>query len=144
MPVKSFRGKLATGLTETINLHTNNGSTGYKIKKIEIIGQQPGFFTQESTLQIYSIPTTPTSEIDFSNQTLLATAYWSSKGVSEDYTEDMTVIFDNVIVNQDIYVNHFGTADSNINYHIELETVKLDLNENTMATLKDIRNIEAQ
>ena len=33
MPIKSFRGKLATGLTEIINLHTNNGSIGYKIKK---------------------------------------------------------------------------------------------------------------
>jgi len=31
-----------------------------------------------------------------------------------------------------------------MNYYIELEQVKLDLNENTVATLKDIRNIASQ
>ena len=29
-----------------------------------------------------------------------------------------------------------------VNYYIELEQMKLDLSENTVATLKDIRNIE--
>ena len=43
--------------------------------------------------------------------------------------------------NQDIYITlrcHNAAAD--VNYYIELEQVKLDLNENTVATLKDIRN----
>ena len=144
MPIKSFRGKLATGSTETLSLHTNNGSIGYKIVKLEIIGQQPGGFTQESTLQVYSVPTTPTSEIDFSDNTCLATAFWSSNTASDQYADDMTVVFDNVIFNQDIYLTHVGTSNSNINYHIELEQIKLDLNENTVATLKDIRNIASQ
>ena len=30
-----------------------------------------------------------------------------------------------------------------VNYYVELEQMKLDLNENTVATLKDIRNIES-
>jgi hypothetical protein len=30
-----------------------------------------------------------------------------------------------------------------VNYHIELEQVSLALDENTVATLKDIRNIES-
>ena len=139
MPIKSFRGKLANEVIETVNLHTPDGSTGYRIVKLEVVGQQPGGFTQESTLQINTISKTPTSEIDFSDQTLLGTAYWSSNAVSENFSEDSTVIFDNVIFNQDIYVSHFGTADSNLNYHIELEQVKLDLNEATVATLKDMR-----
>ena len=120
MPIKSFRGKLANESIETISLHTIDGSTGYKIIKLEVVGQQPGGFTQESTLQIHTVSKTPTSEIDFSDNTLLATAYWSSNNVSENFSEDSTVIFDNVIFNQDIYVSHFGTANSNINYHILL------------------------
>ena len=45
--------------------------------------------------------------------------------------------------NQDIYVTHEDTVGSQpCNYYIELEVVKLALDENTVATLKDIRNIE--
>jgi hypothetical protein len=52
------------------------------------------------------------------------------------------IIFDNMTFNQDIYITHAdeaGTAP--VNYYIEVEQIKLDLNENTVATLKDIRNI---
>ena len=44
--------------------------------------------------------------------------------------------------NQDIYITHTNLhADAGpVNYYIELEQIKLDLNENTVATLKDIRN----
>ena len=55
-----------------------------------------------------------------------------------------TTIFDNEIFNQDIYITFrdIGGATQSCNYYIELETIRLDLNENTVATLKDIRNIE--
>jgi len=54
----------------------------------------------------------------------------------------MTIIFDKEIFNQDIYITHTEAAGSALacNYYIELEQVKLDLSENTVATLKDIRN----
>jgi len=41
--------------------------------------------------------------------------------------------------NQDVYVT--AATDESINYYIEMEQVKLALDENTVATLKDIRNI---
>ena len=44
-----------------------------------------------------------------------------------------------MIFNQDIYVTNYGSGA--MNYYIELEQIKLDLNENTVATLKDIRNL---
>ena len=51
----------------------------------------------------------------------------------------------NEIFNQDIYITHVDSdASAPINYYIELEQIKLDLNENTVATLKDIRNIASQ
>jgi len=47
-----------------------------------------------------------------------------------------------MVVNQDIYITHIDTNGAiPCNYYIELEQVKLDLSENTVATLKDIRNI---
>ena len=52
----------------------------------------------------------------------------------------MITIFDNTIVNQDIYITHSDIVGTTpCNYYLELEQVKLDLNENTVATLKDIR-----
>jgi len=54
-----------------------------------------------------------------------------------------TIIFDSEIFNQDIYVTYADSQGSTgeMNYYIELEQVNLDLNENTVATLKDIRNL---
>ena len=47
--------------------------------------------------------------------------------------------------NQDIYVTHTDVLGAGAcNYYIELEQFKLDLSENTVATLKDIRNIKSQ
>ena len=42
MPIKSFRGKIADGAVDTISLHTNNGSTGYRITKLQGISAAPG------------------------------------------------------------------------------------------------------
>ena len=54
------------------------------------------------------------------------------------------VIFDNEKFNQDIFVTNVDVVGNSapINYYIELEQIKLSLDENTVATLKDIRNIE--
>jgi hypothetical protein len=144
MPIKSFRGKIASGGTETISLHTNDGSVGYKITKFELLGSDPQGTSQETTMKIFSIPQTAvTSTIDFSDQTLLAVGYYDSSS-SQSYNPPAVVVFDNKIFNQDVYIT---AVDSNsaaaTNYHIEMEQVSLDLNENTVATLKDIRNIEA-
>ena len=55
----------------------------------------------------------------------------------------MVIVFDNMKFNQDIFVTNVdgGAENRAINYYIELEQVKLRLDENTVATLKDIRNI---
>ena len=145
MPVKSFRGKIAKGTQDTISLHTNNGSTGYRIKKFQVMGITENE-TYEATIQIFSISqatTAITTSVDFSDQTLLGAAFYLDSG-SSSVSGQQTVIFDNVTFNQDIYVTYEAiAAASDMNYYIELEVVKLDLSENTVATLKDIRNIES-
>lgn len=144
MPIKSFRGKMADGAQDTVSLHTNDGSTGYRIVKFDLMPPAPGVTGQESVVKIYKISQTAVDGlIDFSDNTLIGAAFVSSiTGNPSVHPETLSVIFDNEIFNQDIYITHSevnGTAA--VNYYIELEQVKLDLGQNTVATLKDIRNI---
>jgi hypothetical protein len=139
MPIKSFRGKLAYGATgQTINLSTNTGKTGYRIVKFQVLPQNLNN-PSDSNVGIWSVPQTTTSaDVDFSSQTLLAMAVI----YNETYEVNSVIVFDNVIFNQDIYINHHQQAGSDyVNYYLELEQVSLDLTENTVATLKDIRNL---
>ena len=142
--IKSFRGKMTDNTIDTISLHTNTGSTGYRITKFQCMGPN-GNSMIESVVKIYSISqSTATTDIDFSDNTMLAAATIVNTN-SNVYNPDPIIIFDNIKFNQDIYITlkgHDHTTD--INYYIELEMVKLDLNENTVATLKDIRNIKSQ
>ena len=143
MPIITFRGLLADNTQDTIPLHTNDGSTGYRIVKFEVMPNNPFAQDYESFVQIFKTSQTAISGVaDFSNQRLLATAMWSSRGSAESYPEDKHVIFDRETFNQDIYVTYQDTkANDGMNYYIELEQIKLNTNESTVATLKDIRNI---
>ena len=93
-------------------------------------------------MKIYKISQTSVDNtVNFSDQTLLAVGLWH-KSSGDAYNPSETVIFDNEIFNQDIYITNsdVGGSAAAANYYIELEQIKLDLNENTVATLKDIRN----
>ena len=148
MPIKSFRGLIADGGQDKISLKTNNGSTGYRIVKFEIFPNNPGTESSESTVQVFKVEqasvSTSAASVDFSNNTLIAAAFYA-KSAGVDNADKEVVIFDNDIFNQDIFVTHTDTAATQaVNYHIELEQIKLDLTENTVATLRDIRNNAAQ
>jgi len=145
MPIKSFRGLIKDGEIDKITLHTNTGSTGYRIKKLDIITENPGTTAYEHVIKIYKIPqTTATADIDFSDQTMLGVGF--TKGDELTYRSAGTthIVFDNEVFNQDIYITQVDTKDAlSCNYYIELEQIKLDLTENTVATLKDIPNMES-
>ena len=125
---------------DTITLHTNNGLTGYKIKKFQVM--QATDADIEATIKIFSVrQSSNENSIDFSDTTLLAAAYFTSSSSGQVYPEDQNVVFDNIIFNQDIFVTlrgHNFAAD--VNYYIELEQMDLTLDEQTVATLKNIRN----
>ena len=156
MPIKSFRGLIADGAQQTISLHTNNGAIGYRIKKLEVFPQKPGQESVESTVLVWtkeqtSVSTTAVTVkqtavdgvVDFSDQTLIGAACFHDSS-SESNLNPLYVVFDNITFNQDIYITHTDTNSAiPINWYIEVEQVKLDLNQNTVATLKDIRNITA-
>ena len=150
MKIKSFRGLLANGTQDTIVLHTNTGSTGYKIKKFQIMSHAPGDNNdQEHVVMIWKtkrsnaqLADTTTSRPDFSNNTLLGVGFVVND-IGSALNYDETIIFDNEIFNQDIYITLRDVAGGaqSCNYYIELEQMPLALDENTVATLKDIRNI---
>jgi len=140
--IKTFRGLIADEGQDTIVLHTNDGSTGYRIVKLALMPDDPTDMTSfDAVVKIYSTAQSAvTDTVDFSNQELLGVAFWSS---SATLTPGNTVIiFDQMIFNQDIHLTNSinGSAGREMNYYLELEQIKLDLSENTVATLKDIRN----
>ena len=139
--IKTFRGLIADGEQDTIVLHTNNGETGYRIVKFQVMQSAPGSTGVEHTMKIYKTEqTTIDNAVDFSNNVLLGVALWH-KREDEAYRVTDSVIFDSEIFNQDIYITQSDTNGSSAcNYYLELEQVKLNLSENTVATLKDIRN----
>jgi len=131
---------LAADSQETIPLHTNNGKTGYRIVKFLGISNTPGDGNTEAILKIYKIPqSTVTATVDFSDPTLVGVNY-TAQNASTQITSE-SIIFDNEIFNQDIYIQHYSrTGGVSANYYIELEQMDLALDEATVATLKDIRN----
>jgi len=149
MPIRSFRGMIDSSLgndaIDTISLHTNDGSTGYRIVKMQIFPNQPGAIDTEGTVKVYKIPqTTVDALVDFEDNTLLAAAYYTQNDGPNTTANTIISIFDNEVFNQDIFVTYdeIGGTQQKMNYYIELELMKLPLDQNTVATLKDIRNIE--
>ena len=145
--IKTFRGMIDSALAndaqDTIVLHTNDGSTGYKIVKFEIFPNQPGAVNTEGILKIFKVSqTTIDGLVDFSDQTLLGAAYYTQYTGEAYDTNALIVTFEREVFNQDIYVvyDELAGTEQKMNYYIELEQVKLDLGESTVATLKDIRN----
>jgi len=141
--IKTFRGLITNNTQDTIVLHTNNGSTGYRIVKFQVINQNPTTQNVEAVLKITSVSVTPTLLIDFSDGDILAVAHYTSGEASNTNPVNETVIFDAEIFNQDIYISSIGQGANidGMNYYLELEQMKLDLSESTVATLKDVRSV---
>jgi len=142
--IKTFRGLMGDGAIDTILLGTNTGSTGYRIVKMDLISSDPMDTATKAIVKIYKIAqTVVTNTIDFSDQTLLAAGYFTANNTTGSNTVNESIIFDTEVFNQDIYITHdSGGSTQLMNYYIELEEVKLNLDESTVATLKDVRNKE--
>ena len=141
----SYRGLLATGGQATINLHTNDGKTGYKVIKFQVIPENPfAAADKELVMKIYKIEqTTIDGVVNFSENILLAVAIYSdSDGSAAPVTQSSdVVIFDNEIFNQDIYVTYVDKHGSQSgNYYIELEQVDLTEDQALVAIVKNLRN----
>jgi FlaG/FlaF family flagellin (archaellin) len=140
MVVKSYRGLLQDGDQERIRLGTNNGKTGYQIIKFQVMGNDPGLVTQESVVMVWKEEQSSVSGVvDFSNSDLLATGLVLLHD-SSAYQFTTDVIFDNQVVNQDIFITHKDVDTGQpCNYYLELEVIHLSEMAAEYTILKDLR-----
>tara|TARA_R110001599_G_scaffold65030_1_gene183386 strand:+ start:28 stop:459 length:432 start_codon:yes stop_codon:yes gene_type:complete len=138
--ILSYRNLIATDAQDTILLSTKKGEKGYRITKLQLIGQQPSAVSQEGTLKIFTVPPdSVSSTINFSDNTLIAAGFYESDSTAAQI-ENTTIIFDSAIFNQDITITMKGTGSTSLNYYLEVEVIPLNEMEAMVATLKDIRN----
>jgi hypothetical protein len=144
----SFKGNITDGLQEKIFLRTKDGKTGYKIKKFRLISEAPGQPpTVELVCKLFSKDQTGSisATIDFTESDLLAVATYKEDHGSTGTVSD-TIIFDNKVFNQNIFITSKdvsgGTASSN--YYLELETITLSDVQSTQLTLENLRTIASR
>tara|TARA_Y100001972_G_C7454962_1_gene232578 strand:+ start:97 stop:546 length:450 start_codon:yes stop_codon:yes gene_type:complete len=142
----SYKGNLPIGEQDRIRLKTNNGKTGYKIVKFQIVPEAIFTTDYETVCQIFNKDQTgsTTNEIDFTNSDLLAVAVQKSESSSSAGPfGGEVIIFDNKKFNQDIFVTmaSAGSFTNPVNYYIELEAMPLSDLESTMLTLQNLRTI---
>tara|TARA_Y100000356_G_scaffold54153_1_gene43623 strand:- start:68 stop:514 length:447 start_codon:yes stop_codon:yes gene_type:complete len=141
----SFKGQIPIGEQDRIRLKTNNGKTGYKITKFQIIPNAPGSTTNELVAQIFKTDQTGSisANVNFTDSDLMGVAYYEgNSGAGTGYSGEQ-IIFDNETVNQDIFVTmtDAGGSTNPGNYYIELETMALSDLETTKLTLQSIRQV---
>jgi len=141
----SYRGLLADGGQDTINLHTNDGKTGYRINKFNLMPYAFGTSSGEleSVVKLYSVqPSSVDGLIDFSDQELLGAAIMNAANFADSYPTVLTTVFDLMTFNQDIYVTHSNQhADAGpVSYYIELEQIDLTEDQALVAIVKNLRN----
>jgi hypothetical protein len=142
MVVKTFRGLLTDGEQERIRLSTIQGKVGYRIVKFQLFPAQFGVQDQEATVAIWkTFQSTIVNELNFTDANLLAGACMSTDN-SENNPLNTNVIFDQEIINQDIYVTHLDAHADNTpcNYYIELEVIPLSEQGAEYTTIKDLRS----
>ena len=121
--VHSFRGLLADGGQDEINLERQNLNVAYRINKFEVMGPDANT-TIESSIKIYrEKQSSVDGTINFSDPDLLAAAIYTQPS-NQVYPLNINIVFDNTLFSRNIYVTHTETnASESCNYYIELEEV---------------------
>ena len=126
--IKTFRGKLATATQDKISLSGGDIDTGYRIVEIQVIPENPLTNSQEALMQIWKTKQDPGAlgtTINFDDDSLIGAAVWSNNATTENYPEDKSVIFDDEVFNQDIYITCNETSGRAMNYLLKLEEIKM-------------------
>ena len=101
----NFRGLLLDSTKQRIRLSTRDGKTGYRIKKFQLMANNPGAQDHEAVVKIFSVePVTNTATVNFDDPTLLAAGFYTANASAFNYPATLFTIFDNVKVNQDIWI----------------------------------------
>ncbi|HIA04845.1 MAG TPA: hypothetical protein EYN66_23605 [Myxococcales bacterium] len=133
--VHSFRGLLADGGQDEINLERQNVNLAYRIIKFEVIPNIPDNANCECTVQIYkNAPSSIVGTIDFTDTDVLAAIFYNQDPSPANNITQAKII-DSGIFSRNIYVTNVdGNASTAINYYIELEEVPV-----TASTLMQLK-----
>jgi len=147
--IKTYRGMLANSTQDRIRLQTIKGKVGYQIVKFELMTHIPADANDtEHILMIWKsartateLGNTTTAQPDFTVSDLLAVGVNMQDVTGSGHGYWVETIFDNEIVNQDIYISARDVGGSAVacNYYIELEVIPLDDTRAEYTTLKDMR-----
>ena len=127
---KSFRGILDDGEQQQIHLAGGDSETGYKLVKLQLMPYVfgAGSGELESVVQIFKQKQNAAEElIDFSKDDLLGAAIINNDSNADQYPTVLTTVFDNEVVNQDLYITHKNNHSdaAKVSYYFELEEVKM-------------------
>jgi hypothetical protein len=142
--IKTYRGTIGNQEQDHIRLKTNKGDIGYRIVKFEIIDTAPGTGNLELVVKIYKLKQSSVdASVNFTDGDLLGVGFWQYNASNPTYSTPYNIIFDREIFNQDIYITNrdISLNAKACNYYLELEQVKLNENESTMATLQSLRRL---
>ena len=122
--VHSFRGLLADGGQDEINLERSTLNLAYRIIKFQVVGAAVGTSNYESVSQIWKEEqSSAVATIDFTNNDLLGIGIFTAEHGAHQFPEDMTIIFDNTLFSRNIYVTQQCLQSGSVNYYLELEEV---------------------
>ena len=150
--IKTYKGILADGGQDRIRLKTNRGDIGYRIVKFQMISETTGTYDYGFVIKIFKViqpdlggGVFATATIDFTDGDLLAAGYIENHENIQYPSSQSQIVFENEIFNQDIYITCKDIeTGQNCNYYLELEQVKLNENESTMATLQSLRTVASK
>jgi len=121
--VHSFRGMLADGGQEEINLERQNLNLAYRVRKLQGINQTPGISDVEYIIKVYrESQSSIDGVIDFNDTDLIA-CYFQAIGEERRGPGPISIV-DPILFSRNIFVTTADVAGSaNINYYLEIEEV---------------------
>ena len=120
--VHSFRGLLANGGQDEINLERQSVNLAYRIVKLEVMIEDPMGNTSEAVVKIYRESQSSINNIvKFTDPDLLGAAF-TEENSATSYSGVTSIIFDNVLFSRNIYVTG-AVGTGSVNYYIEIEEV---------------------
>ena len=141
----SYKGAIAIGQQDRIRLRTIKGKVGYKITKFSTLSSAPGTTDHELVTKIFKTDQSAavSPAVDFTDSDLLAVSYYKEGDSNGNVMAYESIIFDNEVVNQDIFVTMQDATGATVagNYYIELEAMPLSDLETTKLTLQSIRQV---
>ena len=132
--IHSFRGLLANGGEDKINLERSNVTLAYRIVKFSILPNAPYVASDEFVVKAYKEDQSSIDGVvDFTDVDLIAAAVWANSDTSQRGHD--AIVFTNELFSRNLYITSTAVAGGNsCNYYIEIEEVPV--NSATLMQLK--------